>query len=293
MNDDRMDDLLREGVRDYNEPGPVPREEMWSRIQAARTERATLPIARTSRASSRLWVWPSVGVAAALLVTAGIIIGRRMERSASGPTPVASQTTASAAQRPNAQDSAASPAERVAAVDSGARGTQLLDSTRKMESKLRDATQETARQARELASSTSSVGSMGSRSGNYAGVTQGNGPNLAYRLVVLQHLAGTEAMITSFRATAERGQTDTLIASWSRELLGTTRMLAASPAADDPVMKRLLQDLDLVITEIVQYSAHGVNNPEELKLIEQTINERSVIPKLRGTIPGRVSSAGT
>jgi hypothetical protein len=162
-----------------------------------------------------------------------------------------------------------------------------------MESKLRDATQETARQARELASSASSTSSTGSRSGNYAGVTQGNGPNLAYRLVVLQHLAGTEAMITSFRATAERGQTDTLMASWSRELLGTTRMLAASPAADDPVMKRLLQDLDLVITEIVQYSAHGVNNPEELKLIEQTINERSVIPKLRGTIPGRVSSAGT
>jgi hypothetical protein len=78
--------------------------------------------------------------------------------------------------------------------------------------------------------------------------------------------------------------------AWSRELLGTTRMLADSPAASDPVMKRLLQDLDFVITEIVSYSAHGVSNPEELNLIEQSINERSVIPKLRGTIPGRGSA---
>ena len=32
MNDDQMDELLIQGAQDYNEPGAVPREEMWARI---------------------------------------------------------------------------------------------------------------------------------------------------------------------------------------------------------------------------------------------------------------------
>ena len=36
MNDDEMDELLIQAARDYNEPAFVPREEMWSRISAAR-----------------------------------------------------------------------------------------------------------------------------------------------------------------------------------------------------------------------------------------------------------------
>ena len=38
MNDDEMDELLIQAARDYNEPAFVPREEMWSRISAAREE---------------------------------------------------------------------------------------------------------------------------------------------------------------------------------------------------------------------------------------------------------------
>jgi hypothetical protein len=48
-----------------------------------------------------------------------------------------------------------------------------------------------------------------------------------------------------------------------------------------------------VIAQIVQYSARGTNDPEELDLIEQSINKRGVITKLRGTLPGRNFSAGT
>ena len=36
MNDDNFDELLAQGVRDYNAPGAVPRDEMWERIQSAR-----------------------------------------------------------------------------------------------------------------------------------------------------------------------------------------------------------------------------------------------------------------
>ena len=122
--------------------------------------------------------------------------------------------------------------------------------------------------------------------------TSGSDRTLAYQMVVLQHLAGTEAMITSFRAAARNGETDAHVAKWASELLGTTRLLEASPAADDPVMKRLLEDLELVIVQIVQYTNHGTNDPEELDLIEQSIKKRGVITKLRSTLPAQAGLTG-
>lgn len=278
MNDDQMDELLRQEARDYNEPGAVPREEMWARIEHERRARAAIA-PRAGRAANRVWVWPSMGVAAALLVTAGIVIGRRMERSEPSPA----QAVARAATTPAVDSSG------ITALAAASRVETAPDSASTLIGKIREATEANDRRARTLASAPRTR----SNGADSRSTDQNPVPNLAYRLVVLQHLAGTEAMITSFRATAKRGEPDTLMVAWSRELLSTTRMLAASPAADDPVMKRLLQDLDFVIAEIVQYSAHGVNNPDELNLIEQSINERGVITKLRYTIPSRSPSAGT
>jgi hypothetical protein len=114
----------------------------------------------------------------------------------------------------------------------------------------------------------------------------------AYRLVLLQHMAGVEAMITAFRTSAKAGTMDKRIAGWSQELLSTTRMLESSAAADDPVMQRLLVDLDLVLTQIARYTGTGSYHPEELDVIEHSITKRGVISKLRSTLPGRAASAG-
>ena len=75
MNDDRMDELLAEAARDYNAPADVPRDEIWSRIQAERGAR------RRDRSPNRVWIWPTVGIAAAALLAVGVTLGRRMERS--------------------------------------------------------------------------------------------------------------------------------------------------------------------------------------------------------------------
>lgn len=40
MLDDRFDDQLRDAARDYNAPPETPREEMWQRIKAARSDQA-------------------------------------------------------------------------------------------------------------------------------------------------------------------------------------------------------------------------------------------------------------
>jgi hypothetical protein len=269
MNDDQMDELLATGARDYNQPGAVPREEMWTRIEASRRSRRVHPEARTSRP---IWIWSGVGIAAAIILSVGIGIGRKVERA----TPSAG---ASVAVRPVAappkQDSTKSPgAERpmttVATPDS-------------LMQQLREQTKNTDRRARELAASEPRAQDE----------QQPAVPNLAYHLVVLQHLVGSEAMITAFRTAAHRGEMDAQLASWSRELLSTTRLLEASAATQDPTMKRLLEDLDLVIAQIVQYVTHGTNNSEDLDLIEQSITTRGVITKLRGTVSARNSAAGT
>jgi hypothetical protein len=117
--------------------------------------------------------------------------------------------------------------------------------------------------------------------------------SLSYKLVVLKHLANSEALITAFRSAATRGEIDDGLRTWSSEMLSTTRLLEASGATNDPTLKRLLSDLDLVLAQIKLYSARGTNDPSDLDLIEQSINKRGVITKLRSTLPGRTMPAGT
>jgi hypothetical protein len=107
----------------------------------------------------------------------------------------------------------------------------------------------------------------------------------SYRRVMLEHIGNSEAMITSFRANARSGKTDKQMAGWSNDLLLRTRMLESSPASQDPVMKRLLEDLDLVLAQINQYSSRGTHRPDDLDLIEQSIDQRGVMTKLRATNP--------
>ena len=116
---------------------------------------------------------------------------------------------------------------------------------------------------------------------------------MAYRLAVVEHLAGTEAMLISFRAAAKRGDVDAQITTWARNLLTTTRLLQASAAQEDPTMKRLLDDLELVLVQIAQYTSAGPHRAEELELIEHSIERRGVIGKLHTNIPARVAPAGT
>lgn len=117
--------------------------------------------------------------------------------------------------------------------------------------------------------------------------------SLSYKLVVLKHLANSEALITSFRSAAKRGEVDAQLRDWSKEMLSTTRMLEASGTASDPTLKRLLSDLDLVLTQIKLYTARGTNDANDLDLIEESINSRGVMTELRSTLPAHVIPAGT
>ena len=289
MNEDQMDEMLIQGVRDYNAPrGAVPREEMWRRIQEARAEarRGPTPVVPIQQARRR-WLVPGIGIAAAALLATGIAIGRYFDRSSAPTTPVVASVTTPTPATPDSTKPAAT-----AASDTVDVVRKLRDETRKTDARIRALASAEQVAPRPDARRTVSAAPTGAEP-NGARTAPGADQSLAYRLVVLQHLAGSEAMITSFRSEARNGQLDAEIASWSRELLSTTRLLESSQASTDPVMKRLLDDLDLVISQIVQYTSKGTTNTEELDLIEQSITKRGVMSKLRSTMPSRNFPAGS
>lgn len=118
MNEERMDDLIREIAREYNSPPPAPREEMWASIQAARED------AKHVRSPwHRGWTGWAIGIAAVLMV--GIGLGRLSVR----PEGVPQVATAPAASVP-APDATGETAYQVAASQHLGQAEMLLTSFR-------------------------------------------------------------------------------------------------------------------------------------------------------------------
>jgi hypothetical protein len=108
--------------------------------------------------------------------------------------------------------------------------------------------------------------------------------DLAYRVAATQYLSRTEALLTSFRADARPDARDAArFAAQARDLLTTAQLMLDSPAGDDPRMRALLEDLELVLVQISQLGAKG--EVQEADLIRQGMNQSNVLPKLRSAIP--------
>ncbi len=106
---------------------------------------------------------------------------------------------------------------------------------------------------------------------------------LAYGVAAAQHLTRTEALLTGFRAEARAGDPTAQFSAQARDLLTTTRLMLDSPAANDPRLKSLLEDLELVLAQIAQLRASGAR--EDVQLINQGLDQRSVLLRLRTAIP--------
>jgi hypothetical protein len=111
--------------------------------------------------------------------------------------------------------------------------------------------------------------------------TAGNG--VVYQVAATQYLSRTESFLTAFRADLRAGRVDTRFTGQARDLLTTTRLLLDSPAADDPRMRALLEDLELVLVQISQLPT--ARDRHDTDLITQDMDQRSVLPKLRSAIP--------
>jgi hypothetical protein len=105
----------------------------------------------------------------------------------------------------------------------------------------------------------------------------------AYRLAAQEHLGQSEAFLTLFRASLRQPGEHRLPAASARQLLATNRLLLDSPAAVDPKIRLLLEDLELVLAEIAQLSPSS--RAEDLELIRKGIEQGDVMPRLRTAVP--------
>lgn len=101
---------------------------------------------------------------------------------------------------------------------------------------------------------------------------------IGYDYAALTHLASAEALLVAFPGDARAGRLEE-VADWARELLTDTRLLADSPAADDPEVARLLGDLELLLVQIA--ALRGGARGGDVALIEDGIQENDVLLRIR------------
>ncbi len=106
----------------------------------------------------------------------------------------------------------------------------------------------------------------------------------AYRVAAGQYLARTEVLLTDFSAESRKGRLDPQFIESARDLLTTTRLMLDSPAADDPQLNVLLQDLELVLAQVSQLPDEP-RQKSDIDLINQGMTQRGVLARLRAATP--------
>lgn len=105
----------------------------------------------------------------------------------------------------------------------------------------------------------------------------------AYRLAAVEHLGQSEEFLTLFRTSVSLGTDERLASATARQLLVTDRLLLDSPAASDPKLRVLLEDLELVLAEIAQLAPEP--RPQDVELIRRGIERGGVLSRLRTAVP--------
>lgn len=74
----------------------------------------------------------------------------------------------------------------------------------------------------------------------------------------------------------------------ARDLLATTRLLLDSPNINDPHLRELLDDLELVLAQIVRLPGRAA--APDVYLIDQALDQREVLPRLRVMLAENITS---
>ena len=97
-----------------------------------------------------------------------------------------------------------------------------------------------------------------------------------------RYLGQATALLVSLPTDATGDRPDRRLIQRASDLLLTTRLLLDSPASSDPALRGLLDDLELVLVQVVRLETERSSaRRTELELIQQAIEQRDVLPRLR------------
>ena len=122
-----------------------------------------------------------------------------------------------------------------------------------------------------------------------AGIAQGASHATSPAVVAMEeHLARTVALLVTVRDESPDAGPGADVSGWARELVGTTRMLLDEPQLRDDRTRRLLQDLELVLVQIIQ--ARGTAAPEARRAPSETMRETNLLPRVRAVVTASIST---
>jgi hypothetical protein len=110
----------------------------------------------------------------------------------------------------------------------------------------------------------------------------------AYRDQTSRYLGQAAALLISLPSRETGVKTDAIFARKAGDLLVTTRLLIDSPAAQDPNLRSLLEDLELVLVQIARL--HNERNRRDLDLIHQAVEQGDVLSRLNSAVVNNQSS---
>jgi hypothetical protein len=111
----------------------------------------------------------------------------------------------------------------------------------------------------------------------------------AYRYQTSRYLGQAAALLISLPARDASEKTDATFSNKATDLLVTTRLLIDSPAAtQDPKLRSLLEDLELVLVQIARLRSE--RNKGDLDLIHQAVEQGDVLSRLNSAVATTQSS---
>jgi hypothetical protein len=106
--------------------------------------------------------------------------------------------------------------------------------------------------------------------------------------VATNYLERVTALLVSLAEANRQGIPLDYSTTQARDLLATTRLLMDSPQPQSAALRALLDDLELVLAQMVRLPGRAA--PPDVYLIDQTIDQREVLPRLRGLLAENTTS---
>jgi hypothetical protein len=110
----------------------------------------------------------------------------------------------------------------------------------------------------------------------------------SYEVETSKYLGQTAALLIALPSEVKSGRANEAFIGRAGDLLTTTRLLIDSPAASDPQMRNLLEDLEQVLAQVVRLQ--NTNSRTELDLINRALEQRDVLPRLRTAVASNTAN---
>jgi hypothetical protein len=115
-------------------------------------------------------------------------------------------------------------------------------------------------------------------------VVHGEGGASAYDVATLAHLSRAEALLVSYTTPATTSpralQSDSAMTRWAHDMLSNTRLLIDSPLGTDERRRKILEDLERVLVQMVQVSP-AETDADVRAHVERSLERTRMMTRLR------------